>query len=603
MKNKTLSTIALLYFVTTQTTFAQWQATTGPAQPNVVSVCVSGTNMFAAAGTAVSYSSNNGDNWTLVSNGLAGTIYTLANKGTDIFAGAAAGKVFQTSNNGTNWSNTSTGLPAYNITFLTVSGGDIYAGTFGVYKSTNNGILWSKISNTWNAFVTTVAVSGDTILASTPSAGIYMTVDGGTIWSTINTGLPTNVDAVIIHGTTFIAGTHSGIYISTNGGTNWTATNVTDTVASFAVIGDYIFAGSSSGGGVYLSINGGTSWTAINAGLGNTTVYSLAIGNSYVFAGTTGFVWRRLLSEVLPLTVTTSANPTAGGTTTGDGSYSPNSSVTVTATPNTGYTFSNWTENGNVVSSNSSYTFTITANRNLVANFTPVVGNLSVTTSSNPTAGGTTTGDGSYAPNSSVTVTATANTGYTFSNWTESGNIVSSNSSYTFTITANRNLVANFTAIVGNFTVTTSSNPTSGGTTTGDGSYAPNSSVTVTATANTGYNFSNWSESGNIVSSSGSYTFTITANRNLVAEFVQTTSISEVANTSVSIYPNPSDGKLSVSTYTECNLRVYNSVGQLILSRQLSTGDTVLNIQDKGVMLFVFERGGQRTIRKQLIME
>ena len=54
-------------------------------------------------------------------------------------------------------------------------------------------------------------------------------------------------------------------------------------------------------------------------------------------------------------TVTTSSNPVAGGTTTGGGTYTSGASVTVTATANTGYTFSNWTENGNTVSSSSSY--------------------------------------------------------------------------------------------------------------------------------------------------------------------------------------------------------------------------------------------------------
>ena len=39
------------------------------------------------------------------------------------------------------------------------------------------------------------------------------------------------------------------------------------------------------------------------------------------------------------------------------------------ATPNEGYTFVNWTENGTVVSSNASYTFQVTAGRELVANF------------------------------------------------------------------------------------------------------------------------------------------------------------------------------------------------------------------------------------------
>src|ERR1035437_2342291 len=51
-------------------------------------------------------------------------------------------------------------------------------------------------------------------------------------------------------------------------------------------------------------------------------------------------------------TVTLSSNPAAGGTTTGGGTYNLDSSVTVTATPNTGYLFINWTENGIAVSTN-----------------------------------------------------------------------------------------------------------------------------------------------------------------------------------------------------------------------------------------------------------
>ena len=37
--------------------------------------------------------------------------------------------------------------------------------------------------------------------------------------------------------------------------------------------------------------------------------------------------------------------------------------------PNAGYAFSNWTENGALVSANSTYSFTVTSNRSLVANF------------------------------------------------------------------------------------------------------------------------------------------------------------------------------------------------------------------------------------------
>ena len=43
--------------------------------------------------------------------------------------------------------------------------------------------------------------------------------------------------------------------------------------------------------------------------------------------------------------------------------------VTLTATPNAGYKFTNWTEGGSVVSTSATYTFTITGDRNLRANF------------------------------------------------------------------------------------------------------------------------------------------------------------------------------------------------------------------------------------------
>ena len=51
---------------------------------------------------------------------------------------------------------------------------------------------------------------------------------------------------------------------------------------------------------------------------------------------------------------------------------------------------------------------------------------FSVTLSASPSAGGMVSGDGTFASGSSRTVTATANNGYTFANWTENGSVVSS---------------------------------------------------------------------------------------------------------------------------------------------------------------------------------
>lgn len=67
--------------------------------------------------------------------------------------------------------------------------------------------------------------------------------------------------------------------------------------------------------------------------------------------------------------IAVSANPTAGGTVTGGGSYVEGGTATITATPNSGYNFKNWTKNGTVVSTSPTYNFTVTENAAFVANF------------------------------------------------------------------------------------------------------------------------------------------------------------------------------------------------------------------------------------------
>lgn len=62
-------------------------------------------------------------------------------------------------------------------------------------------------------------------------------------------------------------------------------------------------------------------------------------------------------------------NPSVGGTVTGSGNYTHGATVTLTATANEGYTFINWTENNEVVSTEAEYTFTVGGDRTLVANF------------------------------------------------------------------------------------------------------------------------------------------------------------------------------------------------------------------------------------------
>ena len=141
-------------------------------------------------------------------------------------------------------------------------------------------------------------------------------------------------------------------------------------------------------------------------------------------------------------TITASANPTEGGSVSGAGTYNRFATCTLTATANSGYTFTNWTRNGNVVSTNATYSFQVNGNASYVANFT--LNSYTVTATANPSQGGSVTGAGTFDHGTSVTLTAVANEGYNFVNWIENGEEVATQASYTFVITNNRNLVANF---------------------------------------------------------------------------------------------------------------------------------------------------------------
>jgi hypothetical protein len=70
--------------------------------------------------------------------------------------------------------------------------------------------------------------------------------------------------------------------------------------------------------------------------------------------------------------------------------------------------------------------------------------NCIINVNANPTVGGSVNGGGSYQQGANCTLTATANEGYIFINWSENGEVISTNTTYSFTVNGNRNLVANF---------------------------------------------------------------------------------------------------------------------------------------------------------------
>ncbi|MCR4575019.1 MAG: leucine-rich repeat protein [Lentisphaeria bacterium] len=214
---------------------------------------------------------------------------------------------------------------------------------------------------------------------------------------------------------------------------------------------------------------------------------------------------------------TITAQAGTGGTVTGGGTYAAGATCTLTATPTNGYSFSHWSVNGTQVNTSRTYSFTVNENKTVTANFTKNVVNYTITAQAGT--GGTVTGSGTYATGATCTLTATANNGYSFSHWSVNGIQVSITRTYSFTVNENRTVTAIFTKNVVNYTITAQAG--TGGCVTGGGTFAAGTTCTLTAIPDDGYSFSHWKEDNLQASTSSNYTFTVTQNRTLTAEFIK----------------------------------------------------------------------------------
>ena len=74
-------------------------------------------------------------------------------------------------------------------------------------------------------------------------------------------------------------------------------------------------------------------------------------------------------------------------------------------------------------------------------------------------------------------------------------------------------------AFLTNRHITVEANPVEGGTVSGGGTYVHGTSCTLTAVADTAYNFVNWTKGGTVVTTDDTYTFTVNEDATYTANF------------------------------------------------------------------------------------
>ena len=314
-----------------------------------------------------------------------------------------------------------------------------------------------------------------------------------------------------------------------------------------------------------------------------------------------------LASGVTTYTVTLASADASMGSVSPDGSstVAENTSFTATATANSGYRFVSWTDaTGATVSTANPYTFTVTADAALTATFEAAGDNPDLyTVSVNADASmGSVLGAGTYTSGTQVTLTAMPNDGYRFVAWMDGNTEVSTANPYTFTITANVTLSAIFAANGSDpemYTVTVNYDAARG-TVQGAGTYVAGTQVTLTATSNPGFRFAGWSNG----EADSTYTFTITSNVTLTANFEETVGIDDVETATIGLYPNPARTTVTLSGLEPgATVTIVDLNGREVSSLPASDSTLSLDVSDLAQGAYFVRITGQRqnAIRKLIV--
>jgi photosystem II stability/assembly factor-like uncharacterized protein len=267
-------------------------------------------HIFAGNNSGIVRSTDNGDNWTYVKQGvnIKEASKILFDTNGDIYFPTWGNGVLKSTDNGDSWTEMNNNL-GYKVIHSVVkdSSGNFFAGgNYGLYKSVDTCESWYSVGLPV-AGVSKILMTSDNNIY-TAEWGINRSTDFGQTWQTINNGLSyTGVKALAENSKGYLfASTFSndsgGIFRSTNKGESWErvlpsntenisiATGPNDEIVAVGADGYYNF--------IKISTDDGLNWNDISYGTGG--AYSVAINSAGdIFVTRNGGLDRKLANDTV----------------------------------------------------------------------------------------------------------------------------------------------------------------------------------------------------------------------------------------------------------------------------------------------------------------
>ncbi len=270
--------------------------------------------------------------------------------------------------------------------------------------------------------------------------------------------------------------------------------------------------------------------------------------------------------------------------------YNVGDEITLTASPEDGYVFGSWTdEEGTVLGESIELVYTMPArNVTLNANFDPIDYVFAVNIEPLNTGNVILDPDKEfYNVGDVITLEAIPEEGYHFTLWTGDTEYIEGDDFALETITVTmpaKNIVLDANFLINEYTITVESNNTEFGTVDGGGTFEHGQEVTVTATPTSDdYRFVEWTEDGITVNNAGAeYTFTATADRDLMAIFeIDDTFVDVHEDLKLSIFPNPARDKFTIESNDMIKqIRLIDISGQVLKDVTVNEYHSEINVHN-----------------------
>lgn len=247
--------------------------------------------ILVAAGGNIFRSSDSGNSWAKVFPvTYTTTINDLAlNQSGNFSAISDFGVFFLSTDEGISWDSVSTINRSSRIIHSS-SNGDLYLGSYVVYRSTNEGQNWVQLNGFQGCgLIRSIAELDNSFYAGTYFSGVFRSIDSGNNWGQSSKGINTSTVSLLakdFNGKVFAVSAPAGHSITTDNGENWEIIPASSFNHLSASPNGSLF-GSMPGsiGIIFRSIDGGYSWEIVYQGTDFTYIQSVAVSpNETVFA-------------------------------------------------------------------------------------------------------------------------------------------------------------------------------------------------------------------------------------------------------------------------------------------------------------------------------